>query len=176
MRVKQKAARAFKIWLGLENIIATLHANNANQAIDRIMHLVPKEKHDKLKYDLALNLKAIVAQQLIQTSDGMGRVAAIEVLLNSPMVGELIKKGDISGIKEVMAKSKEFGMQTFDQALFNLYQESRISYADALHHADSPNDLRLMIKLRNNEQTGSGFLQGVCHLGVADSPEPIWNR
>ncbi len=146
--------------------VATLHANNANQAIDRIMHLVPKEKHDKLKYDLALNLKAIVAQQLIQTSDGMGRVAAIEVLLNSPMVGELIKKGDISGIKEVMAKSKEFGMQTFDQALFNLYQESRISYADALHHADSPNDLRLMIKLRNNEQTGSGFLQGVTVDGI----------
>ncbi|MDB2373917.1 PilT/PilU family type 4a pilus ATPase [Psychrosphaera haliotis] len=146
--------------------VATLHANNANQAIDRIMHLVPKEKHDKLKYDLALNLKAIVAQQLIQTSDGIGRVAAIEVLLNSPMVGELIKKGDISGIKEVMGKSKEFGMQTFDQALFDLYQESRISYADALHHADSPNDLRLMIKLRNNEQTGSGFLQGVTVDGI----------
>ncbi|QTH63957.1 PilT/PilU family type 4a pilus ATPase [Psychrosphaera ytuae] len=146
--------------------VATLHANNANQAIDRIMHLVPKEKHEKLKYDLALNLRAIVAQQLIQTSDGMGRVAAIEVLLNSPMVGELIKKGDISGIKEVMAKSKEMGMQTFDQALFELYQQSKISYADALHHADSPNDLRLMIKLRNNEQTGSGFLQGVTVDGL----------
>lgn len=146
--------------------VATLHANNANQAIDRIMHLVPKEKHDKLKYDLALNLRAIVAQQLIQTSDGLSRVAAIEVLLNSPMVAELVKKGDISGIKEVMAKSKEMGMQTFDQALFDLYQQSRISYADALHHADSPNDLRLMIKLRNNEQTGSGFLQGVTVDGL----------
>ncbi len=146
--------------------VATLHANNANQAIDRIMHLVPKEKHEKLKYDLALNLKAIVAQQLIQTSDGEGRVAAIEVLLNSPMIAELIKKGDISGIKEVMAKSKEMGMQTFDQALFDLYQQSKISYADALHHADSPNDLRLMIKLRNNEQTGSGFLQGVTVDGL----------
>ena len=146
--------------------VATLHANNANQAIDRIMHLVPKEKHDKLKYDLALNLKAVVAQQLIQTTDGVGRVAAIEVLLNSPMVAELIKKGDISGIKEVMAKSKEMGMQTFDQALFDLYQSSKISYADALHHADSPNDLRLMIKLRNNEQTGSGFLQGVTVDGI----------
>lgn len=146
--------------------VATLHANNANQAIDRIMHLVPKEKHDKLKYDLALNLQGIVAQQLIQTSDGHGRVAAIEVLLNSPMIAELIKKGDISGIKEVMAKSKEMGMQTFDQALFDLYQKSQISYADALHHADSPNDLRLMIKLRNNEQTGSGFLQGVTVDGL----------
>jgi twitching motility protein PilU len=146
--------------------VATLHANNANQAIDRIMHLVPKEKHDKLKYDLALNLRAIVAQQLIQTTDGVGRVAAIEVMLNSPMVAELIKKGDISGIKEVMGKSKEMGMQTFDQALFELYQKSKISYADALHHADSPNDLRLMIKLRNNEQTGSGFLQGVTVDGI----------
>jgi len=146
--------------------VATLHANNANQAIDRIMHLVPKEKHEKLKYDLALNLRSIVAQQLIQTTDGVGRVAAIEVLLNSPMVAELIKKGDISGIKEVMAKSKEMGMQTFDQALFDLYQKSQISYADALHHADSPNDLRLMIKLRNNEQTGSGFLQGVTVDGI----------
>ena len=146
--------------------VATLHANNANQAIDRIMHLVPKEKHDKLKYDLALNLRAIVAQQLIQTTDGIGRVAAIEVLLNSPMVAELIKKGDISGIKEVMAKSKEMGMQTFDQALFDLYQKSQISYADAIHHADSPNDLLLMIKLRNNEQTGSGFLQGVTVDGI----------
>lgn len=146
--------------------VATLHANNANQAIDRIMHLVPKEKHEKLKYDLALNLRAIVAQQLIQTSDGQTRVAAIEILLNSPMIAELIKKGDISGIKEVMGKSKELGMQTFDQALFELYQQNRISYADALHHADSPNDLRLMIKLRNNEQTGSGFLQGVTVDGL----------
>ena len=146
--------------------VATLHANNANQAIDRIMHLVPKEKHDKLKYDLALNLQAIVAQQLIKTSDGSGRVAAIEVLLNSPMIGELIKKGDISGIKEVMAKSKELGMQTFDQALFDLFQAAKISYADALHHADSPNDLRLMIKLRSNDQGGTGALSGVTIDGL----------
>lgn len=149
--------------------VATLHANNANQAIDRIMHLVPKEKHDKLKYDLGLNLRAIVAQQLIQTTDGAGRVAAIEVLLNSPMVSELIKRGDIGGIKEVMGKSKELGMQTFDQALFDLYERNKISYADALHHADSPNDLRLMIKLRSNEQGGSGFLQGVTIDGMDDS-------
>ena len=140
--------------------VATLHANNANQAIDRIMHLVPKEKHDKLKYDLALNLRAIV--------DGESRVAAIEILLNSPMVAELIKNGDIGGIKEAMAKSKEMGMQTFDQALFELYRQQRINYADALHHADSPNDLRLMIKLRNNEQQGAGFLQGVTIDGLDD--------
>ncbi|MBQ4813498.1 type IV pili twitching motility protein PilT [Pseudoalteromonas luteoviolacea] len=146
--------------------VATLHANNANQAIDRIMHLVPKEKHDKLKYDLALNLRAIVAQQLVPNSKGEGRVAAIEILLNSPMVAELIKKGDIGSIKETMSKSKEMGMQTFDQALFELYKNQRINYADALHHADSPNDLRLMIKLQNNEQKGAGFLQGVTIDGL----------
>lgn len=146
--------------------VATLHANNANQAIDRIMHLAPKEKHDKLKYDLALNLRAIVAQQLVPTSDGHGRAAAIEILLNSPMVAELIKRGEVGAIKETMSKSREMGMQTFDQALFDLYQQHRINYADALHHADSPNDLRLMIKLRNNEQQGAGFLQGVTVDGL----------
>ncbi|BBN80482.1 twitching motility protein PilT [Pseudoalteromonas sp. A25] len=146
--------------------VATLHANNANQAIDRIMHLVPKEKHDKLKYDLALNLRAIVAQQLIPSSKGEGREAAIEILLNTPLVAELIKKGDVGSIKEAMAKSKEMGMQTFDQALFELYKQQRINYADALHHADSPNDLRLMIKLQNNEQQGAGFLQGVTVDGL----------
>ena len=146
--------------------VATLHANNANQAIDRIMHLVPKEKHDKLKYDLSLNLRAIIAQQLVPTADGNGRVAAIEILLNTPIVGELIKKGDIGGIKEAMAKAKDMGMQTFDQALFELYKQQKINYADALHHADSPNDLRLMIKLRNNEQQGAGFLQGVTIDGL----------
>ncbi|MFC3031985.1 PilT/PilU family type 4a pilus ATPase [Pseudoalteromonas fenneropenaei] len=146
--------------------VATLHANNANQAIDRIMHLVPKEKHDKLKFDLALNLRAIVAQQLVPSSDGHGRVAAIEVLLNSPLVAELIKKGDVGAIKEAMAKSKEQGMQTFDQALFELYRQQKVNYADALHHADSPNDLRLMIKLQNNEQKGAGFLQGVTIDGL----------
>jgi len=146
--------------------IATLHANNANQAIDRIMHLVPADQHGKLLFDLALNLRGIIAQQLIPTTDGDGRVAAIEILLNSPFIAELIKKGDIGGIKEVMQKSKELGMQTFDQALFDLYQSGRINYADALHHADSPNDLRLMIKLRSNDQGGSGSLSGVTLAGL----------
>ncbi|RHW75657.1 PilT/PilU family type 4a pilus ATPase [Colwellia sp. RSH04] len=141
--------------------IATLHANNANQAIDRIMHLVPADQHGKLLFDLALNLRGVVAQQLVPTKDGNSRVAAIEILLNSPYVSELIKKGEIGGIKEVMEKSNELGMQTFDQALFNHYQQGLITYADALHHADSPNDLRLMIKLRSNEQGGTGGLSGV---------------
>jgi len=146
--------------------IATLHANNANQAIDRIMHLVPAEQHGKLLFDLALNLRGIIAQQLIPTKDGQNRIAAIEVLLNSPYVADLIKKGEIGGIKEVMEKSKELGMQTFDQALFNLYQQGLITYADALHHADSPNDLRLMIKLRSNEQGGVGALSGITVEGL----------
>jgi twitching motility protein PilU len=141
--------------------IATLHANNANQAIDRIMHLVPADQHGKLLFDLALNLRGIIAQQLVATLDGNSRIAAIEILLNSPYISELIKKGDIGGIKEVMEKSNELGMQTFDQALFKHYNQGMITYADALHHADSPNDLRLMIKLRSNEQSGTGGLSGV---------------
>jgi len=151
--------------------IATLHANNANQAIDRIMHLVPAEQHGKLLFDLALNLRGIIAQQLIPTKDGHGRVAAIEILLNSPYVAELIKKGEIGGIKEVMEKSKEQGMKTFDGALFDLYQKGLINYADAIHHADSPNDLRLMIKLRSNDQGGSGALSGVTIEGLEPKEE-----
>lgn len=146
--------------------IATLHANNANQAIDRILHLVPSELHDKLKFDLSLNLRGIVAQQLVPTADGFGRVAAIEVLLNSPLIADLIARGDFGEIKAVMTKSRELGMQTFDQALYDLYQSGRISYADALHHADSPNDLRLMIKLRSGDTKGAGFLSGVTIEGM----------
>ena len=148
--------------------IATLHANNANQAIDRIMHLVPADQHGKLLFDLALNLRSIIAQQLVPTQDGNSRVAAIEVLLNSPYVSELIKKGDVGSLKEVMEKSNEQGMQTFDQALFKHYQQGMITYADALHHADSPNDLRLMIKLRSNDQGKSGGLAGVTLDGFDD--------
>ncbi len=150
--------------------IATLHANNANQAIDRIMHLVPADQHGKLLFDLALNLRGIIAQQLVPTKDGHSRVAAIEILLNSPYIAELIKKGDVGSIKEVMQKSNEQGMQTFDQALFNHYDRGLITYADALHHADSPNDLRLMIKLRSNDQGGTGGLAGVTLDGL-EPPE-----
>ncbi|MCC5852545.1 MAG: PilT/PilU family type 4a pilus ATPase [Alkalimonas sp.] len=151
--------------------VATLHANNANQAVDRIMHLVPKEMHQKLLFDLSLNLRAIVAQQLVPTADGTGRVAAIEVLLNSPLVADLIARGQVGEIKAVMAKSRELGMQTFDQALYDLYERGKISYADALHHADSPNDLRLMIKLRSNDTRGSGLLSGVTIEGFEKPDE-----
>jgi len=151
--------------------IATLHANNANQAIDRIIHLVPKEMHQKLLFDLSLNLRGIVAQQLVPTADGQGRVAAIEVLLNSPLIADLIARGEMGEIKAVMTKSRELGMQTFDQALYDLYQAGRISYADAIHHADSPNDLRLMIKLRSGDTKGAGFLSGVTIEGFEKSDD-----
>ena len=127
--------------------LCTLHANNANQALDRILNFFPSERHDQLWLDLSLNLKGMVAQQLIPTPDGKGRVAAIEVMLNTPLVSDLIKKGDVTSLKPLMAKSNEVGMQTFDQALFRLYKSKQITYEDALNSADSANDLRLMIKL-----------------------------
>ncbi|MCC2618027.1 PilT/PilU family type 4a pilus ATPase [Aestuariibacter halophilus] len=141
--------------------VATLHANNANQAIERIMHLAPPEQHEKLRYDLSLNLRALVAQQLVPTIDGNGRVAAIEILLNSPLVADMIQKGNIGGLKEAMKKGKEAGMQTFDMALYEHYKNGKISLDQALHHADSPNDLRLMIKLDTDEGSSLGSLSNV---------------
>ena len=143
--------------------VATLHANNANQAIERIMHLAPKDAHDKLRFDLSLNIRAIVAQQLVPTVDGKGRVAAIEILLNSPLILDLIQRNEMGGLKEAMEKGREQGMQTFDMALFDLYKAGRITMDQALHHADSPNDLRLMIKLDANSSNGDGLgsLSGV---------------
>ncbi len=126
--------------------LATLHANNANQAVDRILGFFPSEKQLKLMQDLSLNLRAIISQRLIRTLDG-GRCAAIEILINTPLISDLIAKGDVSGIKEIMAKSRELGMQTFDQALFDLYKEGHISYDEAVKNADSANEVRLQIKL-----------------------------
>jgi twitching motility protein PilU len=126
--------------------IATLHANNANQAIDRILGFFPVETQKKLKQDISLNLKAIISQRLIKTVDG-GCCAAIEILINTPLISDLIAKGDVSGIKPIMAKSRELGMQTFDQSLFDLFQEGKINYEEALKNADSANELRLHIKL-----------------------------
>ncbi len=127
--------------------LATMHANNANQALDRIVSFFPPEHHDQLWMDLSLNLKAIVAQQLLPAKEGKGRRAAIEVLINTPLIQDLIRKGNVHEIKEVMKKSTNLGMQTFDQALFELFKEGVIDYDVALNHADSANDLRLMIKL-----------------------------
>ncbi|MCP5208235.1 MAG: PilT/PilU family type 4a pilus ATPase [Hahellaceae bacterium] len=127
--------------------LCTLHANNSNQALDRIINFFPPEHHNQTWMDLSLNLKAIVAQQLIPTPDGKGRRAVIEVLINTPLCADMIRKGEVHKLKELMTKSREAGMQTFDQALYDLYSAGEITYEDALSHADSANDLRLMIKL-----------------------------
>ncbi|WP_312397461.1 PilT/PilU family type 4a pilus ATPase [Stutzerimonas kunmingensis] len=127
--------------------LATLHANNANQALDRIINFFPPDRHNQVWMDLSLNLKAIVAQQLVPTPDGKGRRAVIEVLINTPLAADLIRKGEVHELKSLMKRSTELGMQTFDQALYNLYVQGEITYEDALLHADSANDLRLLIKL-----------------------------
>ncbi len=141
-------------------VLATLHANNANQALDRIQHFFPSERHSQLWMDLSLNLRAMIAQQLIPTADGKGRRAAIEILINTPLVGDLIRKGEVHKLKELMTRSNELGMQTFDQALYRLYDEGVITYEDAIAHADSKNDLRLMIKLKS--ETDANYLSNAA--------------
>ncbi|MFB9145204.1 PilT/PilU family type 4a pilus ATPase [Halomonas alkalicola] len=125
--------------------LATLHANNANQALDRIIHFFPHERHEQIWLDLSLNLRAIVAQQLLPTVDG-GRCPAIEIMLKSPLIGDLVRKGEVNEIKNVMSRSRDLGMQTFDQALYDLFRAGKITEEVALVHADSANDLRMMIK------------------------------
>ena len=129
--------------------LSTLHANSANQALDRIVNLFPEERRHQLLMDLSLNIKGIISQRLIKKPDGKGRVAALEILLNSPLISDLIFKGEIAQIKEIMSKSTQLGMQTFDQALFNHYEEGNISYEEAIRNADSQNELRLRIKLES---------------------------
>lgn len=131
-------------------VLATLHANNANQALDRIQHFFPADRHDQLWMDLSLNLRALLAQQLLPTVDGTGRRAVVEILINTPLVSDLIRKGEVHKIKELMSRSKELGMCTFDQALYELYVQGVITYDDAIASADSKNDLRLMIKLQSD--------------------------
>ena len=132
--------------------LATLHANSANQALDRIINFFPEERRAQLLMDLSLNLKGMISQRLIPKQDSKGRLAVVEVMLNSPLISDLIFKGEVSEIKEIMKKSREMGMQTFDQALFDAYEDNLISYENALRNADSVNDLRLQIKL--NSQRG----------------------
>ena len=127
--------------------LATLHANNANQAMDRIINFFPEDRRDQLLMDLSLNTKAFIAQQLIPTPDGQGRMLAAEIMINSPLMADQIRKGEIHKMKELMAKSRQIGMQTFDQGLYELYKNGSITYEDAINHADSANELRLMIKL-----------------------------
>jgi twitching motility protein PilU len=135
--------------------LATLHANNANQALDRIIHFFPADRHTQVWMDLSMNLKAMVAQQLLPSIDGTRRQAAIEILINTPLVADYIRKGDVHLVKELMSKSNEQGMRTFDQALFNLYMDGQVSYDVALAHADSANDLRLMVKLSGREPSAA---------------------
>ncbi len=129
--------------------LATLHANSANQAIDRIINFFPEDRRQQLLMDLSLNLRAMVSQRLLPMKDRKGRVPAVEVMLNSPLIADLVFKGNVPEIKDVMKRSRELGMQTFDQSLFQLYEDDLISYEDALRNADSVNDLRLQIKLNS---------------------------
>ncbi|TXL68262.1 PilT/PilU family type 4a pilus ATPase [Zeimonas arvi] len=145
--------------------LATLHSNSANQALDRIINFFPEERRLQLLMDLSLNLRAIVSQRLIPMASGKGRVPAVEILLNSPLIADLIFKGEVGQIKEIMKKSRELGMQTFDQALFDLFESGRITYEDALRNADSVNDLRLNIKL-NSKRTERDLNAGIEHLGI----------
>ena len=135
--------------------LATLHANSANQAIDRIINFFPEERHQQLLMDLSLNLRGMISQRLIPKKGSKGRAAAVEIMLNTPLISELIFKGETNEIKEIMKKSREFGMQTFDQALEDLYNDGKISYEEALRNADSVNDLRLSIKLKGNAGDGN---------------------
>jgi twitching motility protein PilU len=146
--------------------LATLHANNSNQAMDRIINFFPEERRQQLLMDLSLNLKAVISQRLLPVKEGKGRVPAVEVLLNSPLISDLIFKGEISEIKEIMKKSRELGMQTFDQALFDLYEAGRISYEDALRFADSTNEVRLAIKLHGREAKERDPVRDIKHLDI----------
>jgi len=146
--------------------LATLHANSTNQALDRIINFFPEERRAQLLMDLSLNVRAFVAQRLIPRRDGKGRVPAVEIMLNSPLVSDLIFKGDVGGIKDLMKKSRELGMQTFDQSLFDLYEAGLISYEDALRNADSLNDLRLDIKLKGKEAKNRNMFSGIGNLDI----------
>ncbi|MDN4060841.1 PilT/PilU family type 4a pilus ATPase [Massilia sp. YIM B02769] len=146
--------------------LATLHANSANQALDRIINFFPEERRQQLLMDLSLNLRGLVSQRLIPKKEDKGRVVAMEIMLNSPLISDLVFKGEVHEIKEIMKKSRELGMQTFDQALFDLYEADKISYEDALRNADSVNDLRLTIKLNSKHAKNRDFSAGTEHLGL----------
>jgi len=146
--------------------LATLHANSTNQAIDRIINFFPEDRHQQVLMDLSLNLKAMVSQRLIIKPDGKGRTAVVEIMLNSPLIADLIFKGEVAEIKEVMKKSANIGMQTFDQALFIAYEAEEITYEDALRNADSVNDLRLQIKLNGKRAKNTNLAAGTENLTI----------
>jgi twitching motility protein PilU len=146
--------------------LATLHANSANQALDRIINFFPEERRAQLLMDLSLNLKAMVSQRLIAKQDSKGRIAVVEVMLNSPLISDMIFKGEVTEIKEIMKKSRELGMQTFDQALFDAYEANQISYENALRNADSVNDLRLQIKLNSQRGKSQDLSSGTENFAI----------
>jgi twitching motility protein PilU len=146
--------------------LATLHANSSNQALDRIINFFPEERRQQLLMDLSLNLKGLISQRLVPKKEAKGRVVAMEIMLNSPLISDLIFKGEVHEIKEIMKKSRELGMQTFDQALFDLYEADKITYEDALRNADSVNDLRLNIKLNSKHAKNRDFSAGTEALGL----------
>ena len=146
--------------------MATLHANSANQALDRVINFFPEERRAQLLMDLSLNLKAMVSQRLVPKQDGKGRVAVVEIMLNTPLISDMIFKGEVTEIKEIMKKSRNLGMQTFDQALFDAYESNKITYEDALRNADSVNDLRLQIKLNSQRAKSQDLASGTEHLAI----------
>jgi len=133
-------------------VLATLHANSSNQALDRIINFFPEERREQLLMDLSLNIRALISQRLIPREAGTGRIAAMEIMLNSPLIQDLIFRGEVAKIKEVMSRSNRIGMKTFDQALFELYEQGHISYEDALRNSDSKNELRLRVKLESKRE------------------------
>ena len=151
--------------------MATLHANSSNQALDRIINFFPEERRQQLLMDLSLNLKGIISQRLLKKVDGVGRVAAIEILLNSPLIADLILKGEVHEIKAIMGKSNELGMKTFDQALFDLFEADLITFEDALRNADSMNELRLRIKLEGKAAKGKDSMEGLDHLSLHEEED-----
>jgi twitching motility protein PilU len=146
--------------------MATLHANSANQALDRIINFFPEERRAQLLMDLSLNLRSLVSQRLVPTEDGQGRIAAVEILLNTPLISDMIFKGEVGEIKEIMKKSRNLGMQTFDQALFDLFENNAISFQEAIRNADSANDLRLQIKLNSRRAKSADLSAGTEHMMI----------
>ena len=153
--------------------LSTLHANSTNQALDRIINFFPEERRQQLLMDLSLNLKSLISQRLIPIASGDGRVAAIEVMINSPLMADMIFKGEVHEMKELIAKSNELGMQTFDQALFDLYESGQIKYEDALRNADSVNDLRLRIKLEGKESSGNDLMDGLENVAMEEQEDQV---
>ena len=150
-------------------VLATLHANSSNQALDRIINFFPEERREQLLMDLSLNIRALISQRLIPREAGTGRIAAMEIMLNSPLIQDLIFRGEVAKIKEVMSRSNRIGMKTFDQALFELYEAGHVSYEDALRNSDSKNELRLRVKLESKRENKPVEADG--DLSIAEEVE-----